>query len=388
MRNIFTQKINDKNTVAFQSLPTKSPNLNKVSTNIKKEKNYFKTKIVLKKLMETKFESKNMKSEDFSLYNNQLKSYSDEKEFGLSLSIDSKALDFAFSSTDHRKIFCQILFLAKSVCFHSLMPNQVISVIRFLKENFLFKPTVLAIGETGIGILDEVCIGVSIKKNEKVINFNQDIEISKFSEVTKLILVEGHYSCVRLSKVLLYTIYKETMVCTLLFLYQFHCDFSGTSVIDLDLLILFEFVISFVPIVIIGSFEKDVSEESILSSTTLYSTGYLNLDLSNKRIFFYYIIGATQGAIIFVFLEYGYGEIVNSLGFTENNEVKGLLGFILICLSILNKVFLGTSLIYIPTVLSPIITIGFMILGVELVYSNNITKYSLSRELLFSQSSF
>ena len=70
MRNIFTQKINDKNTVAFQSLPTKSPNLNKVSTNIKKEKNYFKTKIVLKKLMETKFESKNMKSEDFSLYNN------------------------------------------------------------------------------------------------------------------------------------------------------------------------------------------------------------------------------------------------------------------------------------------------------------------------------
>ena len=388
MRNIFTQKINDKNTVAFQSLPTKSPNLNKVSTNIKKEKNYFKTKIVLKKLMETKFESKNMKSEDFSLYNNQLKSYSDEKEFGLSLSIDSKALDFAFSSTDHRKIFCQILFLAKSVCFHSLMPNQVISVIRFLKENFLFKPTVLAIGETGIGILDEVCIGVSIKKNEKVINFNQDIEISKFSEVTKLILVEGHYSCVRLSKVLLYTIYKETMVCTLLFLYQFHCDFSGTSVIDLDLLILFEFVISFVPIVIIGSFEKDASEESILSSTTLYSTGYLNLDLSNKRIFFYYIIGATQGVIIFVFLEYGYGEIVNSLGFTENNEVKGLLGFILICLSILNKVFLGTSLIYIPTVLSPIITIGFMILGVELVYSNNITEYSLSEEIILNQPSF
>ena len=186
------------------------------------------------------------------------------------MSIDPQTLDFALSSPSHREVFSRILFLAKSVCFYSLHPDQKIKVAKFLKNNFSFKPTVLAIGDTGIGMLDEASIGVSIQNSKKQLNFAPEIKISKFSDLIELILVRGHYSYIRFSKVLSYTIYKETMVCTLLFLHQYSCNFSGTSIIDLDLLILFEFVISFVPIVIIGLFEKDASEDNIIASKTLY----------------------------------------------------------------------------------------------------------------------
>ena len=383
MKIILNHEVNNDNNMQYYHLANKNPYLIRLVKHSKQQKNSYRTKTILKKLMKTKIslrDSKNTESSASLLIPKLIK-----KEYNFSLSIDPQALDFALSSPYHRKVFSQLLFLAKSVCFHSLNPDQKINITKFLKNNFSFKPTVLAIGDTAIGMLDEASIGISIQKSKKIINFTPEIEISNFSDLSELILSYGHYSYIRFSKILLYTIYKETMVCTILFLYQYRCDYSGTSLIDLDLLIIFEFVISFIPIVVIGSFEKDVNEESISSSSTLYSTGFFNLDLSSKKIIFYHIIG---GVIIFILLEYGYGQIVNSLGFTENSDIKGILGFVLISLSIINEIFLGTRRIISLTVLSPFITVGCMSLIIELTYSNDITQYSLSRHILLSQSTF
>ena len=367
---------------------------NKVNTNrvfiySEQQKNPDDFNSILKNWIDKKLENRNSSIlQEPTFTDNLIIPRLNKSEYNFSLLIGPQALDFALSSATHRKVFSQILFLAKSVCFHSLQPDQKVSITKFLKNNFSFKPTILAIGDTGIGMLDEASIGVSIENSKKQINFAPEIKISKFSDLIDLILVRGHYSYIRFSKVLLFTIYKETMVCTIVFLYQYSCNFSGTSIIDLDLLILFDFFISLIPIVIIGLFEQDASEDDIIASKTLYSTGFFNLELSSTKVAYYYVVGFIQGVIIFVLLEYGYSEVESSSGFTENSDTKGVLGFILISLSIIQKVLLRTNKINLPTILSPFISFGFMILIFELIYENEITQYSLSRNIVFGQFSF
>lgn len=306
------------------------------------------------------------------------------------LLVDSTAFDYAVSSPAHRKMFAILLFAAKSVCFYSMLPCQKRGIIKFLRTNFSFKPTVLAVGDgkKDFGMLDESDIGVSIKSSVKPMDFSLDIKISSFSDLTELILVHGNYSYIRLSKVILYTIYKETMVCVLLMLYQTQADYSGTNFIDFDLLVIYEMLISVIPIIMIGGFEKDVDENEAISSPNIYCMGYLNLLLSKPRIVFYYILGVMQGAIIYVFVNYGFGIIVNSSGYTEDFEVKGVLGFIMICLSLLQKIFISTSKFYLPTLISPLLTLGCMVITLVMIYPNYITSYSISQFMLMNQSAF
>ena len=71
-------------------------------------------------------------------------------DLDFSLSIDSKFVDHALSTVEHRRIFLILLFIAKSVCFHSLLPDQKINIAKLIKHNFVFNPIVLAVENEGI----------------------------------------------------------------------------------------------------------------------------------------------------------------------------------------------------------------------------------------------
>lgn len=307
------------------------------------------------------------------------------------LMIDGQSLTTIQSSPAALKLFVITLFISQSVCFYSLTPDQKKDIVSILRQNFSFKPTILALGDShsDSGMLDQASISVIINRERKEeIYFYPNVFIPCFSKLSELILVHGHYSYVRISKIFHYTMYKEIMICILFFLYQFNSGFSGASIIDFELLVIFELFISLFPLIIIGVFEKDVKEKIARKSALVYSVGFLNELTSNKKLAFYSFIGFFQGIIIYVFVIYGFGDVVNEKGFTEDSDVRGTLCFIVICMSILQKVFVTTRNFYFPTLVSPILTIFFIAIIVVLTYYERVSFYSNSNEIITNQSCF
>ncbi|NXU63055.1 AT10D ATPase, partial [Horornis vulcanius] len=98
-----------------------------------------------------------------------------------------------------------------------------------------------------------------------------DFAISQFRHLRKLLLVHGHWCYTRLTNMVLYYFYKNVTYVNLLFWYQFFCGFSGTSMTDYWILILFNLLFTSVPPIIYGVLDKDASAEILMELPQLYT---------------------------------------------------------------------------------------------------------------------
>ena len=304
------------------------------------------------------------------------------------MSVNSKILEYVLASSAHRRKFVSLLFAAKCVVFYSMSPDQKISLVRLLKHNFAFRPCTLTIGgeNTDIGMLDAADIGVSVGSLKDPQGYNSDIRISEFGHLSKLILQHGHYSYIGLSKIFILTIYKQMLVQTIFLLYQIQTDFSGAWLIHYDLIVIYELFTSLVPIVLVGIFSKDVSNLVDLENSSVYTLGFFNNYLSSGKILLMYTTGLFHGCIIYLTTIYGVGNIINSNGFTEDLETKGIIGFILINLALLQNI-LGKNARFDYLNLSILIfEVSSLLMIILLTVNGHLTNYTISSSILESQS--
>ena len=159
-----------------------------------------------------------------------------------SLVVDQEFFEYAISSEASRKIFCALLLLSESICFYGFNPDQKRSLVLLLRKNLAHKPCTIAVGDVmcDSGMLEEADVSVLIEKGrENNPYFNPSIIVPKFSYLKNLILVDGHFSFVRLSKILHYSLFKETMVCTLILFEQINSGWSGSLILMSDQFIIF-----------------------------------------------------------------------------------------------------------------------------------------------------
>lgn len=88
-------------------------------------------------------------------------------------------------------------------------------------------------GANDVGMLLEAHVGVGISGNEgqQAVNAS-DFAIAQFRFLKRLILVHGRWDYRRISRVVLYSFYKNMVLVVTLFLYLLYCGFSGTSLFE------------------------------------------------------------------------------------------------------------------------------------------------------------
>ena len=263
----------------------------------------------------------------------------DPNMINFALSIDSSFLTYALASEEHKKQFVILLFAAKTVIFHSLFPDQKEIIINLLKQNFSFNPTIVSIakGYGNLGMLSKADIGITIGKINDNFNWYSQIHMTKFAELTRLVLISGHYSYYRFNKIVFFTIFKEFMMLALFFLFSIQTGFSGIPFVHYDFVIIFELGLSLVPIVIVGSFDKDFSKKNILDSPLMYSQ-----NLNRFEDFSCYLAmiveGLGHGIIFYVFFLCGVSFIVSPDGYNEDLQIKQMVAFVIINLAFYSKI--------------------------------------------------
>ncbi|XP_074678550.1 phospholipid-transporting ATPase VD isoform X1 [Strix aluco] len=190
--------------------------------------------------------------------------------FNAGLVIDGRTLEHVLHDS-LQNIFLELTEKCRAVVCCRATPLQKSVLVRLVRNKL--KAMTLAVGDgaNDVSMIQVADTGVGISGQEGMqAVMASDFAISQFRHLRKLLLVHGHWCYTRLTNMVLYFFYKNVAYVNLLFWYQFFCGFSGTSMTDYWILILFNLLFTSVPPIIYGVLDKDVPAEILMQLPQLY----------------------------------------------------------------------------------------------------------------------
>ncbi|KAE8700704.1 putative phospholipid-transporting ATPase 5 [Hibiscus syriacus] len=215
------------------------------------------------------------------------------------LIIDGKTLAYALED-DMKQQFLGLAVECASVICCRVSPKQKALVTRLVKEGI--GKTTLAIGDgaNDVGMIQEADIGVGISGVEGMqAVMASDFSIAQFRFLERLLVVHGHWCYKRIAQMVCYSFYKNIAFGLTLFYFEAFTGFSGQSVYDDWYMLLFNVVLTSLPVISLGVFEQDVSSEVCLQFPALYQQGPRNLFFDWYRILGWMGNGLYSSLIIF-----------------------------------------------------------------------------------------
>ncbi|KAG9081562.1 hypothetical protein FRC06_005505, partial [Ceratobasidium sp. 370] len=194
----------------------------------------------------------------------------------LALIIDGKSLTFALEK-ELSKEFLELAILCKAVVCCRVSPLQKALVVKLVKKNQ--KAILLAIGDgaNDVSMIQAAHVGVGISGVEGLqAARSADVAISQFRYLKKLLLVHGSWSYQRLSKLILYSFYKNIVLYMTQFWYSFFNNFSGQIAYESWTLSFYNVIFTVLPPLVIGIFDQFVSARMLDRYPQLYMLGQQN----------------------------------------------------------------------------------------------------------------
>ncbi|KAK4267270.1 hypothetical protein QN277_024070 [Acacia crassicarpa] len=215
------------------------------------------------------------------------------------LIIDGKTLTYTLED-DMKHQFLGLAVECASVICCRVSPKQKALVTRLVKEGT--GKTTLAIGDgaNDVGMIQEADIGVGISGVEGMqAVMASDFSIAQFRFLERLLVVHGHWCYKRIAQMICYFFYKNIAFGLTIFYFEAFTGFSGQSVYDDWYMLLFNVVLTALPVISLGVFEQDVSSEVCLQFPALYQQGPKNLFFDWYRILGWMGNGLYSSLIIF-----------------------------------------------------------------------------------------
>ncbi|XP_057474839.1 probable phospholipid-transporting ATPase 4 [Actinidia eriantha] len=215
------------------------------------------------------------------------------------LIIDGKTLTYILED-DMKHQFLNLAVDCASVICCRVSPKQKALVTRLVKQGT--GKTTLAIGDgaNDVGMIQEADIGVGISGVEGMqAVMASDFSIAQFRFLERLLVVHGHWCYKRIAQMICYFFYKNIAFGLTLFYFEGFAGFSGQSVYDDWYMLLFNVILTSLPVISLGVFEQDVSSEICLQFPALYQQGPKNLFFDWYRILGWMGNGLYSSLVIF-----------------------------------------------------------------------------------------
>ncbi|XP_042401682.1 probable phospholipid-transporting ATPase 4 isoform X1 [Zingiber officinale] len=214
------------------------------------------------------------------------------------LIIDGKTLTYALEDDLKNQFLCLAVDCASVICCR-VSPRQKALVTRLVKEGTGKVTLAIGDGANDVGMIQEADIGVGISGVEGMqAVMASDFSISQFRFLERLLVVHGHWCYKRIALMICYFFYKNIAFGLTIFFYEAYTGFSGQSVYDDWYMILFNVVLTSLPVITLGVFEQDVSSEVCLQFPALYQQGPRNLFFGWYRIIGWMFNGLYSSIII------------------------------------------------------------------------------------------
>ncbi|TQS39159.1 hypothetical protein Golomagni_00321, partial [Golovinomyces magnicellulatus] len=195
----------------------------------------------------------------------------------LALVIDGKSLTYALEK-DLEKDFLDLSIMCKAVICCRVSPLQKALVVKLVKRHL--KAILLAIGDgaNDVSMIQAAHIGVGISGMEGLqAARSADVAIGQFRYLRKLLLVHGAWSYQRVSKVILFSFYKNITLYMTQFWYSFQNAFSGEVIYESWTLSFYNVFFTVLPPLAMGIFDQFISARVLDHYPQLYKLGQKNM---------------------------------------------------------------------------------------------------------------
>jgi phospholipid-transporting ATPase len=268
------------------------------------------------------------------------KNYSTTDSFGLI--IDGKTLDYVFDDTVYMH-FLKIAILCEAVICCRVSPLQKAKVLSLIRKN-VAQTITLAIGDgaNDVTMIQASHIGIGISGEEGLQAARlSDFSIAQFRFLEKLLLVHGVMAYSRLSKVILFSFYKNITLYMLQLWYTFYNGFSGHTLFETwSSVSSYNVLWTLLAPLVLGIFDKISTAKYLLLYPQLYSIGQKNRFYNNKIFFWWFINSILHSlGIFFLFMFFVRdGDIL--MGRVADNWVSGQMIYAVVLATVLLKTIL------------------------------------------------
>ena len=102
---------------------------------------------------------------------------------------------------------------------------------------------------------------------------SSDYAIAQFSYLERLLLVHGRLSYVRTAKITLLSFCKNVSFVLVAFWFQIYCAFTAQYTYDYMYLLYFNMFFTMLPVLLLGIFDQQISNEKLQKVPQLYADG-------------------------------------------------------------------------------------------------------------------
>ncbi|DAZ95288.1 TPA: hypothetical protein N0F65_007778 [Lagenidium giganteum] len=230
---------------------------------------------------------------------------------------------------------CQALIACR------VSPAQKADIVNLVRLQSPNKVITLAIGDgaNDVNMIQSAHVGIGVSGQEGVQAVNaSDYAIAQFRFLERLLLVHGRFNYRRVSKVILYSFYKNVALVIALFLFNFYNGQSGTSIFESFVMAGWNFFLA-LPIIAIGVFDEDVGPEQVMRYPKLYRSGQSNDELNVHRFSSWIINAIVQALLCFLLTIYGVQDVG---GLSVGLYLQGTVVYSVLLMSANAKVVLET----------------------------------------------
>ncbi|XP_043253497.1 phospholipid-transporting ATPase VD [Colletes gigas] len=198
--------------------------------------------------------------------------------------------------------FLELTKTCSSVLACRATPLQKAYIVRIVKEQLGMRTLAIGDGANDVSMIQTADVGVGISGNEGTqAVMAADFAITRFSMLSRLLLLHGHWCYDRLSRMILYFFYKNATFVFLVFWFQLYCGFTGTVMVDQIYLMLYNLMFTSMPPLALGIYDRIASPGVLLSVPQLYKRGRLGL-IYQPHSFWLTIIDALYQSIVIFFV--------------------------------------------------------------------------------------
>ncbi|CAG9864504.1 unnamed protein product [Phyllotreta striolata] len=226
------------------------------------------------------------------------------------LAVDGKTLTFVLDRRANlTKPFLKLTTYCNSVLCCRATPLQKAYIVRVVKEELKKRTLAIGDGANDVSMIQTADVGVGISGQEGLqAVMAADFTLPRFKYLETFLLVHGHWSYDRLSRMVLYFFYKNAAFVFLCFWYQLYCGFSGTVMIDQMYLMLYNLLFTSLPPLAIGVYDQDAPQEILLKNPYLYRRGRLGKVYRSFSFWLTMLDALYQSMCIFFICQLSYND--------------------------------------------------------------------------------
>eukprot|EP00158_Paraphelidium_tribonemae_P007133 Partr_v1_DN28123_c1_g2_i2_m55366 putative phospholipidtransporting ATPase len=211
--------------------------------------------------------------------------------------------------------FLQVAGRCHSVVCCRVSPLQKADVVRLVKRRLNKITLSVGDGANDVSMIQVADVGVGIVGMEGAQAVRaSDYAIGEFRCLKRLVCVHGRYNKDRMRKVVYFCLYKNIAMITVCFWFGLHSGWSGLQVYQETFLSMFNVIFTSWPPLLMGIFEKDISEAKIYKYPQSFMRTSNFFAFSNS--IYYIVLPFWHSLVIYwgVYFTFSQG-ILNSSGF-------------------------------------------------------------------------